>query len=96
MTMLFPMLLYLLVARITLEGDRITWRKIVRHGSFRLSDIGQTHVTQSIETYGGNVPIIKIDNKNGDRIFSMSMTYWPERATTQFQDFLTRRFYDVE
>jgi hypothetical protein len=93
---LCPVVLYLLIAQITLEGDRVTWRKIVRRGSFLLSDIGETHVTRSIETFGGSAPIIKVDNKSGGRIFSMSMLYWPERSATQFQDFLARRFYDLE
>jgi hypothetical protein len=91
-----PVLLYLLIARITLEGDSVRWRTAFKRGAFRLTDVGKVVVVSTTEAGGLIEPKINVRDTSGKLLFRVRTVYWSDRSVRQLRDFLERRLPAVD
>lgn len=88
-----PVVLYLTLARIRLEGNRVIWRALVRHGSFPIETVGRLEVSDISATFGMSDPVLIILDRQGHRLLRLRSSYWSEDALSALREFLNRRFY---
>lgn len=91
--MIAPVVLYLALARIRLEGDRVTWRALVRRGSFPIEAVGRVEVSDISATFGMSDPVFSILDREGHRLLRLRGSYWSEDAIAELREFLNKRFY---
>lgn len=91
--MIAPIVLYLALARIRLEGDRVTWRALVRRGSFPIEAVGRVEVSDISATFGVSEPVLIILDRQEHRLLRLRSSYWSEDAIAELREFLNKRFY---
>lgn len=90
---LAPVGLYLLIARIRLEDDHVTWRSVIRHGSFPIRAVDKMIYSDVGATLGASDPVLDIRDHSKRRLLRVRTSYWSDQSVATLKEFLAQRFY---
>lgn len=91
--MFAPIGLFLLVARIRLVDDHVTWHGVFRRGSFPIQAVDKILTHSTVSAFGPSEPVLDIRDCNKHRLLRVRTVYWSDQSIATLREFLARRFY---